>query len=80
MYRSPKSTIVIHVIGYLAALATLVVVDVVWLGITTPRFVRPTLGDILLNGVSMPPVILFYALYPMGLTIVANQPSRADQS
>ena len=65
----------IYVIGYLAALATFVVVDVIWLGVMTPRFFRPSLGDILLNGVSMPPAIVFYVLFPVGLMIFAIKPA-----
>jgi uncharacterized membrane protein len=65
----------IYVIGYLAALATLVVVDVIWLGVMTPRFFRPSLGDILLTDVSMPPAIAFYVLYPVGLMIFAIKPA-----
>lgn len=65
----------IYVIGYLAALATFVVVDVIWLGVMTPRFFRPSLGDILLTDVSMPPAIAFYVLYPVGLMIFAIKPA-----
>ena len=49
--------------AYLTVIATLVVVDVVWLGIVTPRFSRPTLGDILTHGANLPPAIVFHVLY-----------------
>jgi uncharacterized membrane protein len=43
----------IYLYAYLTVIATLVVVDVVWLGIVTPRFSRPTLGDILTHGANL---------------------------
>ena len=46
--------------GYLAALVTFVAADMVWLGTMAPRFYRPTLGDIAISGVNLPPAILFY--------------------
>ena len=62
-------------VAYLAALATFVAADMVWLGAMAPRFYRPTLGDILLSGVNLPPAIVFYALYPVGLVIFAVAPA-----
>ena len=66
-------------VGYLAALMTFVACDMVWLGMMAPRFYRPTLGDIAISGVNLPPAIAFYLLYPIGLLIFAVNPAlRAD--
>ena len=61
--------------GYLAALVTFVAADMVWLGTMAPRFYRPTLGDIAISGVNLPPAILFYAIYPVGVLIFAISPA-----
>jgi uncharacterized membrane protein len=66
--------------GYLAALLTFVAVDMVWLGTMAPRFYRPTLGDIAVSGVNLPPAILFYAVYPIGLLIFAVNPALKSGS
>jgi uncharacterized membrane protein len=64
-----------YVIGYVAALLTFSLVDMAWLGTMAPRFYRPTLGDIAIHGVNLPPAIVFYALYPVGLLIFATIPA-----
>ena len=66
--------------GYLAALVTFVAADMVWLGTMAPRFYRPTLGDIAISGVNLPPAILFYAIYPVGLLIFAINPALKSGS
>ena len=66
--------------GYLAALVTFVAADMVWLGTMAPRFYRPTLGDIAISGVNLPPAILFYAIYPVGLLIFAISPALKSDS
>ena len=69
-----------QVVGYLAALATFVVADMIWLGLMTPRFYRPTLGDILITGVNLPPALVFYLVYPVGLVIFAVNPALKSGS
>jgi uncharacterized membrane protein len=66
--------------GYLAALVTFVAADMVWLGTMAPRFYRPTLGDIAISGVNLPPAILFYAIYPIGVLIFAISPALKSDS
>ena len=60
--------------AYLAALLVFFLADMVWLGTMVSRLYRPTLGDLLLSGVNMPPAILFYVIYPVGLVIFAIVP------
>ena len=66
--------------GYLAALVTFVAADMVWLATMAPRFYRPTLGDIAISGVNLPPAILFYAIYPVGVLIFAISPALKSDS
>jgi uncharacterized membrane protein len=65
----------IPAIAYLAALVAFVALDMVWLGTMVSRLYRPTLGDILLTAVNLPPAIAFYLLYPVGLVHFAILPA-----
>ena len=67
-------------IAYLVALSTFVAADMVWLGVMAPRFYRPTLGDIAISGVNLPPAIVFYAIYPIGLLIFVISPALRSGS
>ena len=65
----------IYVASYLTALIVFLFADMIWLGTMSGRLYRPTLGDILLTDVNMPPAILFYLLYPAGLLIFSILPA-----
>jgi len=67
-------------VGYLGSLVTFVAVDMAWLGTMAPRFYRPTLGDIAISGVNLPPAILFYVVYPVGLFIFSVSPALKSGS
>lgn len=69
-----------YVIGYVVALLTFFLADMAWLGTMAPRLYRPTLGDIAISGVNLPPAIVFYALYPVGLLIFATIPALKSGS
>jgi uncharacterized membrane protein len=45
-----------------------------------PRFYKPTLSDIALTDVNLPPAILFYLLYPLGIVIFAVEPAARSGS
>lgn len=66
--------------AYLVSLVTFVAIDLTWLGVMAPRFYKPTLSDIALANVNLPPAILFYVLYPLGLVIFAVEPSLRSGS
>jgi len=66
--------------AYLAALLVFFLADMVWLGTMVSRLYRPALGDLLLSDVNMPPAILFYLLYPIGLVIFAIVPALRSGS
>lgn len=70
----------IFVAGYAATLVAFVAVDMVWLGITVERLYRPAIGDILSASVNLPAAIVFYLIFPVGLTIFAVLPAVKDQS
>lgn len=69
-----------NLVGYGVALAVFVAADMVWLGAMVSRLYRPTLGDIAISGVNLPPAILFYTIYPIGLLIFAIQPALKNGS
>ncbi len=62
-------------VSYLVTLVTFVAVDTVWLGTMASRFYKPMLGDIAIAGVNLPPAVVFYAIYPLGLMIFAIEPA-----
>jgi len=64
-----------YIAAYVAALLVFVLADMVWLGTMVSRLYRPTIGDLLLSGVNLPPAILFYLVYPVGLVIFAIVPA-----
>jgi uncharacterized membrane protein len=66
--------------AYLVCLVTFVAIDLTWLGVMAPRFYKPTLGDLAVPGVNLPPALLFYVLYPIGLLIFAIEPALKSGS
>jgi uncharacterized membrane protein len=66
--------------GYLVVFLSFLGADMLWLGTMAPRFYRPTMGDIALSGVNLPPAVLFYAIYPIGLLIFAINPALKSGS
>lgn len=70
----------VNLVGYGVALAVFVAADMMWLGAMASRLYRPTLGDIAFSGVNLPPAIVFYAIYPIGLLIFAIQPALKSGS
>src|SRR3569623_1450045 len=67
-------------VSYLVALVTMVAADMAWLGIMAPRFYKRTLGVIMLSSYNLPPAILFYLLYPVGLVIFTISPALKSGS
>lgn len=61
--------------AYVSALIAFVVVDAVWLATMAARLYRPILGDILAPAVNIPPAIVFYLGFPVGLVIFAILPA-----
>lgn len=62
-------------IAWLAAGASFLALDLVWLGIMAPRLHRPQLGDLMRDGFSAPPAIGFYLIYTLGMALLVTQPA-----
>jgi uncharacterized membrane protein len=69
-----------YAISYLSALVVFVVADMVWLGTMVSRIYRPALGDVLLPSVNLPPALIFYLIYPIGLVVFAVAPGLKSSS
>jgi uncharacterized membrane protein len=69
-----------YVVGYAIALAVFVAADMLWLGAMVARIYRPALGDILAATVNLPPALVFYLIYPVGLMIFAIVPGLKSGS
>lgn len=68
----------LHVTSYLATGLVFLALDAVWLSLMTGSLYRPLLGDLVADGVNLPPAILFYLLYIAGVVIFAVQPALAS--
>jgi uncharacterized membrane protein len=64
----------------MVALVTMVVIDLAWLSVMVPRFYKPIMGDIALNGFNLGPAIAFYLLYPIGVLVFAVAPALKSGS
>jgi uncharacterized membrane protein len=56
-------------IGYLAALATLAVLDALWLGVVSRDFYKARLGQLLLDQPNWSVAILFYLIHAVGIVV-----------
>ncbi len=63
-----------YLIAYGAALAVLLVLDFLWLGVVMREFYRSALGPIMRERPLMVPAALFYAIYVIGLTYFVTLP------
>jgi uncharacterized membrane protein len=70
----------IFVASSVATLVGFVAADMVWLGTMVERVYRPAIGDILSTSVNLPAAIVFYLVFPVGLTIFAVLPAVKDHS
>lgn len=64
-----------YLAAYVATLVAFIVVDGVWLATMAARLYRPILGDILAAEVNIPPAIVFYLLFPIGVLVFAVLPA-----
>jgi len=69
-----------YAVGYIAALVVFLAADMVWLGTMVNRIYRPALGEILSSSVNLPPALIFYLIYPIGLMIFAVLPGLKSGS
>ena len=60
-----------NLIGYLAALGALAVLDGLWLGVISREFYKARLGQLMLDQPNWVPAILFYLIHPVGIVVFA---------
>ncbi len=56
-------------VGYLAALATLAVLDALWLGVVSRDFYKPRLGQLLLEQPNWSGATLSYLIHAVGIVV-----------
>jgi len=69
-----------YVAAYVTAMVVFMGLDAVWLTVMGSRLYRPVLGDLLAAKPNAPAAIAFYAIYGLGLTILAIAPGSKDGS
>ncbi len=67
-------------VRYVAALAVLVVGDILWLGYFAHAVFQPTLKPILREEIDWRAAVLFYLLYAVGIAVFAVAPALANRS
>jgi uncharacterized membrane protein len=60
-----------YLVGYLAALVTLAILDVAWLGVVSREFYKARLGQLLLEQPHWHAAILFYLIHALGIVVFA---------
>lgn len=65
----------LYAVVYAAILLPFCLLDAVWLTVMGKALYKPTLGDILLPTVNLPPAIAFYLIYPIGIMVFAVLPA-----
>lgn len=68
------------VVRYLAVLVPFLGADFVWLSVMAPKYYKPVLGDIALEGFRAVPAAAFYLIYPLGLLFFAVNPALRNGS
>lgn len=64
-------------LGYLAALGTLAILDALWLGVVSREFYKARLGQLLLDQPLWWAAILFYLIHAAGVAVFAVPPAVA---
>lgn len=67
-------------VGFVAALATLAVLDALWLGVVSREFYKARLGQLLLDRPLWWAAILFYLVHAAGIAVFATPPAMAAGS
>ena len=62
-------------VAYVATLVAFAAIDAVYLASVGGRLFKNTLGDVLAPNFAIPPAVLFYLVFPVGLVIFAVLPS-----
>jgi uncharacterized membrane protein len=62
-------------LSYAAALATLLVLDAIWLSQTFATIYKPVLGPLQADKPNWPAAAIFYLIYPVGIMFFAAMPA-----
>ena len=66
-----------YLIGYAAAFFTMVLIDLLWLGVIAKPLYQRGIGHLMADSPNMTAAALFYIMYPIGLIIFAVLPNAA---
>lgn len=66
------------VAAYLGTALTMLVLDAVWLTQMSPRLYQPRIGELLAAKPSLPPAVVFYLLYVVGIVLLAVLPALRE--
>lgn len=68
------------VLAYIAAAVAFFGADFLWLSFATPRIYRPQLATLLSDQPNLGVAAVFYAVYVVGIVVLAVQPAAAAKS
>ncbi len=63
------------IVSYVATAVVFLALDAVWLSLSASRLYRPLIGDMVLDSFRPAPAVLFYALFVLGIVILAISPA-----
>lgn len=67
-----------YVVGYAATAITMLALDAVWLTLAVPRLYQPRIGELMATKPSLPPAVIFYLLYVLGIVVLAVLPALRE--
>ena len=66
-----------YLMAYGAALVTMVIIDLLWLGVIAKPLYQQGIGHLMAEKPNLVAAVLFYLLYPVGIVIFAIAPDAA---
>ena len=63
---------------YVSIIATILVIDAIWLGVVAKKFYANQLGSLMRQDIKALPAVAFYLLFAVGLVILAVRPADAS--
>lgn len=69
-----------YVMAYGATLVTLVVIDLLWLGVIAKPLYQQGIGHLMAEKPNLTAAVFFYLLYPVGVVLFAIAPDAANAS
>lgn len=69
-----------YVFAYAGAAVVMAVLDGLWLVLTSSRLYRPVIGELMADKPSVAPAAAFYAIYLLGIVVLAIAPALREGS